>query len=82
MSDEPIEPDEVEPAELELEIIPVALAQLELRLGDKIVAMVEDNLTLGRRAYLKQNLEAFFPGHEVLLLDGGTTLGIIAETKP
>jgi hypothetical protein len=50
---------------------------LDIKPGDKILIRSGLRMTRDDRDWMKEVLGEYFPGHEVLILDGGLSLGVV-----
>lgn len=78
MDEEAIDLPDDEP---DVECIVESLQVLTLQEGDAIVVTYEGQHSPGERSYLRQLWEEEFPGHRVIVLTGGTTLGVLRREK-
>lgn len=67
--------------EPEIESLP-ELDVLRLEPGDIVVIQDPEEQRGGRREFLRREWAARFPGHEVIYLDGGKTLGVLRRAAP
>jgi hypothetical protein len=61
----------------EIETLSARLAVLDLRPDDLLVLMCPDYLSHEGRNQIRDSVTANVPGHKVMVLEGGMTLGVV-----
>lgn len=75
------EKEQQAPSEPEVEELG-ELTVLRLQPNDIVCVMLDDQLSMGRRAYMQKLWDERFPAHKVLLVTDGQRIGVIRQDVP
>ena len=57
------------------------LSQMDVEPGDIVVLMTEEHLSEEAIGRIREHLSPLFPGHVILVLDGGSKLGVVRQSE-
>lgn len=57
------------------------ISRVRMHPGDVVIIRVPDRLTVTQVNVLRERVATFFPGHEVLVLDGGLDLQVARPAR-